>query len=92
MNDKNVVIVLILLTDRLKNNPSMLEVEGIFRKCVAIDEKEEANDHLSCKDYSYINKIDNPYLISSIILNIFASLEEPIFPVNVYKKLASNKS
>lgn len=65
----------------------MLNAPGIFRKSISIDDQREADERLSFKDYNYINTIDDPYLIASIIVRIFSFLKQPIIPYSMYRRL-----
>ena len=44
---------------------------------------------MSYKDYNFITKLNDPYLIGSVIVRIFKFLKTPIIPFGAYHKLVN---
>ncbi|KAA6374366.1 MAG: putative Rho GTPase-activating protein 39 [Streblomastix strix] len=77
--------ILIFLTNKIIQTDG-LKTEGIFRKCVPIDEAENAIALLDLGDYNnqFFKDHDNPHLYAVLLMNWFYRLWEPIIPFKLY--------
>ncbi|KAA6364234.1 MAG: hypothetical protein EZS28_040239, partial [Streblomastix strix] len=79
--------VLLFLINRIIQTNG-LKTEGIFRKCVTIDETENAIALLNQGDYGnqFFRSQTNPHSYAVLLLNWLKRLEEPIIPFLLYEK------
>jgi hypothetical protein len=70
-----------------RSKPQGLDQEGIFRKSVSIDEENETLEELSKRNYEYLEHIENPFLIASLIKKFFSNLKVPIIDFKTYEQL-----
>lgn len=79
--------ILQVLVGYFRSRPESLNEEGIFRKCVSIDEENETLGELCKRNYEYLESITNVHLIGSLIKKFFHNLKEPIFPYPAFEQL-----
>lgn len=75
-----------------------LELEGIFRKSVSIDEENETITQILSKNYDYLLDVENPHIIASntfiiqdLIKRFFSSLKTPVFPFDSFVAIMNDQ-
>jgi hypothetical protein len=58
-------VVLELLLYFFEHRDEALQLEGLFRKSVSIDDETEILSELNNKNYNYLQQVTNPHIIAS---------------------------
>ena len=54
-----------LLLCFFNDNDALLQLEGLFRKSVSIDEENEILMELNSRNYEYMTEVEDPHVIAS---------------------------
>lgn len=63
-------MILELLLYFFDDREEALQVEGLFRKSVSIDDETEILGELEKRNYNYLQQVSNPHIIASIQCSI----------------------